>query len=56
MRMPDVMVPEDIVVVVLAAPVVVSKPSSSATPAGEASCKNAPAQRFVRMRKSFFIE
>jgi hypothetical protein len=37
-------VPKDIVAVVLAAPVVVSKPSSSATLAGEASCKNAPAQ------------
>jgi hypothetical protein len=44
MRRPGVVVPKDIVADVLAAPVVVSKPSSSATPAGEASCKNAPAQ------------
>jgi hypothetical protein len=44
MRRSSVVVPEDIVADVLAAPIVVSKPSSSATPAGEASCKNAPAQ------------
>jgi hypothetical protein len=44
MRRPGVVVPKDIVADVLAAPVVVSKPSSSATLAGEASCKNAPAQ------------
>jgi hypothetical protein len=44
MRRPRVVVPKDIVADVLAAPVVMSKPSSSATPAGEASCKNAPAQ------------
>jgi hypothetical protein len=43
MRRPGVVVPKDIVADVLAAPVVVSRPSSSATPAGEASCKNAPA-------------
>jgi hypothetical protein len=44
MRRPGVVVSEDIVADVLATPVVVSKPSSSATPASEASCKNAPAQ------------
>jgi hypothetical protein len=43
MRRPGVVVPEDIVADVLAAPVVVSRPSST-TPAVEASCKNAPAQ------------
>jgi hypothetical protein len=37
-------VPEYIVVVVLAAPAVVSRPSSSVTPAAETSYKNAPAQ------------
>jgi hypothetical protein len=35
-------VPKDIVVDVLAMPTAVSRPSSSATPAAEASCKNAP--------------
>jgi hypothetical protein len=44
MRRPGVVVPEDIVADVLATPDVVSRPSSSATPAAEASCKNAPAQ------------
>jgi hypothetical protein len=44
MQRPSVMVPEDIVADVLAAPDVASRPSSSATPAAEASCKNAPAQ------------
>jgi hypothetical protein len=44
MRTPGVVVPEDIIVDVLAALAVVSRPSSSATPAAEASCKNAPAQ------------
>jgi hypothetical protein len=44
MRRSGVMVPEDILADVLAAPAVVSRPSSSATPAAEASCKNAPAQ------------
>jgi hypothetical protein len=39
-----VVVPEDIVADVLAMPAVTSQPSSSATPAVEASCKNAPAQ------------
>jgi hypothetical protein len=43
MRRPDVVVPEDIVVDVLVAPAVVSRPSSSATHVAEASCKNAPA-------------
>jgi hypothetical protein len=38
-RRPGVVVPED----VLAAPAGMSKPSSSATPPDEASCKNAPA-------------
>jgi hypothetical protein len=44
MRRPGVVVPEDIVTDVVAAPDVVSRPSSSATPAVEASCKNAPTQ------------
>ena len=44
MRRPGVVVPEDIVVDVLAAPVVVSQPSSSATAAVEASYKNAHTQ------------
>jgi hypothetical protein len=44
MRRPGVVVPEDIVVDVLAAPAVVSRHSSSATPDAEASCKNAHAQ------------
>jgi hypothetical protein len=44
MRRPGVVVPKDIVADVLAAPIVVSRPSSSATPADEASCKNAPTQ------------
>ena len=43
-RRPVVVVPKDIVADVLAAPVSASRPSSSATPAAEASCKNAPAQ------------
>jgi hypothetical protein len=43
MRNPGVVVPEDIIADVLAMPAVVSRPSSSATPAAEASCKNAPA-------------
>ena len=43
MRRSGVMVPKDILADVLAAPAVVSRPSSSATPAAEASCKNAPA-------------
>jgi hypothetical protein len=55
MRRPSVVVPKDIVADVLAAPAVVSKHSSSATPTGEASCKNAPAQWFVRMRKYFLL-
>jgi hypothetical protein len=44
MRRPDVVVPEDIVANILAAPTVASRPSSSSTPTAEASCKNAPAQ------------
>jgi hypothetical protein len=36
-------VPEDIVADVLAALAVAGRPSSSATPAAQASCKNAPA-------------
>jgi hypothetical protein len=44
MRRPGVMVPEDFFADVVAAPDVVSRPSSSATPAVEASCKNALAQ------------
>ena len=44
MRRPGVVVPEDIVADVVAAPDVASRPSSSATPAAEASCKNAPTQ------------
>jgi hypothetical protein len=44
MRRPGVIVPEDIIADVLATPAIVSRPSSSATPAAEASCKNAPAQ------------
>jgi hypothetical protein len=42
-RRPGVVVPEDIVIDVLAAPAVMRRPSSSATPAIEASYKNAPA-------------
>ena len=44
MRRPGVVVPEHIVADVLIVCAVVSKPSSSATSAVEASCKNAPAQ------------
>jgi hypothetical protein len=44
MRRLGVAVPEDIVADVLAAPDGMSKPSSSTTPASEASYKNAPAQ------------
>ena len=44
MRRPGVVMPEDIVADVLAAPAIVSRPSSSAIPATEASCKNSPAQ------------
>jgi hypothetical protein len=44
MKRPSIVVPKDIITYVLAAPAVVSRPSSSATPAAEASCKNAPAQ------------
>jgi hypothetical protein len=43
MRRPGVVVPKDIIADVLAAPTVMSRPSSSATPTAEASCKNAPA-------------
>jgi hypothetical protein len=44
MRRLGVVVLEDIVANVIAAPASVSKPSSSATPAGGASCRNAPAK------------
>jgi hypothetical protein len=44
MRRPGVVVLDDIVADVITAPAVVSKPASSATSAGEASCKNGPAQ------------
>jgi hypothetical protein len=44
MRRLGVVVPKDIVVDVLAASAVMSRPSSSATPAAETFCKNAPAQ------------
>jgi hypothetical protein len=44
MRRHVIVVPEDIVADVLAMPDVVSRPSSSATPAAEASYKNTPAQ------------
>jgi hypothetical protein len=43
MRRPSVVVPKDIFADVLVVPVVVSWPSSSATPAAEVSCKNSPA-------------
>jgi hypothetical protein len=41
MRRPGILVPEDIVADVLVTPAVASRPSSAATPAAEASCKNA---------------
>ena len=44
MRRPSVMVLEDIVADVVVVPDVASRPSSFATPAVEASCKNALAQ------------
>jgi hypothetical protein len=44
MRRPGVVMPEDIVADVLAAPAIMSRPSSSATAATEASYKNAPTQ------------
>ena len=44
MKRPGVVVPGDIVVDVLTASAVVSKPSSSSNPACEVPCKNAPAQ------------
>jgi hypothetical protein len=44
MRRPGVMVPEDIVADVMAAPDVASHPSSSIGPTKDASFKNAPAQ------------
>jgi hypothetical protein len=47
MRRLGIVVPEDIVTDVLVVPAVASRPSSSATPAAEASCKNASAQRFA---------
>jgi hypothetical protein len=43
-KRPDIVVPKDIVADVLAALAVASQPFSSATPAAEASCKNAPTQ------------
>jgi hypothetical protein len=47
MRRPGVVVPEDIITDVFAAPAVVSRPSSYTAPAAETSCKNAPAQGLV---------
>jgi hypothetical protein len=44
MRRPNVVVPEDIVTDVIDALDAGSRPSSSAAPAIDASCKNAPAQ------------
>ena len=44
MRRPGVMVHEDIVADVVAAPDAASRPSSSVAPANDASCKNTPAQ------------
>jgi hypothetical protein len=44
MKRPDVVVPEDIVADVVAAPDAASRPSSSAAPAKDVSCKNTPAQ------------
>jgi hypothetical protein len=44
MRRPGVVVPEDIVVDVVAAPDAASRPSSSVAPANDAFCKNTPAQ------------
>ena len=44
MRRPGVVVPEDIVAYVVAAPDVASCPSSFVAPANDASCKNTPAQ------------
>jgi hypothetical protein len=52
MRRPGVIVPEDIIADVLATPAIVSRPSSSATPAAEASCKNAPAQWFIQIKNN----
>jgi hypothetical protein len=43
-RRPGVVVPEDIVADVMTAPDAASRPSSSAAPANDASCKNTPAQ------------
>jgi hypothetical protein len=47
MRRLDVVVPKDIVTDVMAAPDAASRPSSSATPTNDASCKNTPAQWFA---------
>jgi hypothetical protein len=44
MRRPDVVVPEDIIADVVAAPDAASRPSSSVAPANDASCKNTPSQ------------
>jgi hypothetical protein len=44
MRRPSIVVPKDVLADVVAAPDVASRPSSSAAPATDASCKNAPAQ------------
>jgi hypothetical protein len=42
-RRPGVMVPEDIVADVVAAPDATSRPSSYVAPTNDASCKNTPA-------------
>jgi hypothetical protein len=47
MRRPGVVVADDIVADVMAAPDVASHPSSSVAPANDASCKNTPAQLFA---------
>jgi hypothetical protein len=47
MRRPGVVVLEDIITDVFAAPAVVSRPSSYTAPAAETSCKNAPTQGLV---------
>lgn len=47
MKRPGVMVPDDIVADVMAAPDAASHPSSSVAPANDAACKNTPAQLFA---------
>jgi hypothetical protein len=56
MRRPGIVVPEDIVVDVLAAPAAASRPSSSATPAAEASCKKCSSAVICLNWKNFFTE